>query len=283
MHNSGAGDRLASGNQKSANFAGGIGESPLLRSIAKEIPESTGFVVTDKRHSFLDSVMPEAIATVDPYAGVAAVEYEPLRPILDRLLIKRVVVDKEEELLSDGSTKNRKTGLITPAKQRQHANTGIVLAMGDFVVMGGVKTPLSDFVKPGDRVTYGDYNTEIFKQSEEVTKAMCEAIGMPYFVDDGGLRIVRVQDVRGIERPIPTGTNKEYKEFVTSYYDTSMSPPETLRVATLEEMEEMRERDYAYLNSGTHTTPTVSFDNIGIKSFIKASENAIKNFKVPNE
>src|ERR1035437_10110535 len=66
------------------------------------------------------------------------------KPILERVLIKRVAEDKNMEQLEDGSMRDKRTGFIIPAKYRQHSNVGVVLAVGDFVVMGGVKTPLSD-------------------------------------------------------------------------------------------------------------------------------------------
>jgi co-chaperonin GroES (HSP10) len=96
----------------------------------------------------------------------------------------------------------RKQDLSFPAKYRQHSNTGVVLAAGDFVVMGGVKTPMEEIIRPGDRVTYGDYNSEIFHMPDEKVKELCDRLQVNFTPDEQGLRIVRVQDVRGIESPI---------------------------------------------------------------------------------
>lgn len=95
-----------------------------------------------------------------------------------------------------------------PAKYRQHSNTGVVLAIGQFVVIGGCKTPLSDVVKVGDRVTYGDYNSEIAYLHEDIVKALCDAVQLNYVEDEDGTRIVRIQDVRGVEPQVePEVTN----------------------------------------------------------------------------
>ena len=56
-------------------------------------------------------------------------------------------------------------------------------------------------VRPGDRVTFGDYNSEVYKQPVEKTQKMCDAVQMNYEADEEGLRVVRVQDIRTVERP----------------------------------------------------------------------------------
>ena len=154
-----------------------------------------GYKVTDSRLSV-------AKVVAAPPEKYPAKEYTTLKPILDRILIKRVNGDPKEEELSDGSTRNRNTGIITPAKWRQHNNIGIVLAVGDFVVMGGVKTSMWDIVRPGDRVTFGDYNTEKFTMDDEKVQAMCDALKINYTNDPEGLRVVYIQNIRGIEHPI---------------------------------------------------------------------------------
>lgn len=157
------------------------------------------FTVTDRRPNYLL----EGNDTVAPVKEkkFAEKEFTSFRPILDRLLIKRVATDKNMEMLSDGSMRNKTTGLVIAAKYRQHSNTGIVLAAGDFVIIGGVKVPMDTVVKPGDRVTFGDYNSEVFHMEEERIKSLCDAVELDYEVDEEGLRVVRVQDVRGVERP----------------------------------------------------------------------------------
>jgi len=58
---------------------------------------------------------------------------------------------------------------------------------------------MGEVVRIGDRVTYGDYSSEILIMSEDRVRALCDAISFNYFSDDAGLRVVRVQDVRGVE------------------------------------------------------------------------------------
>lgn len=153
-----------------------------------------GFTVSDKR-------MPIA-ATVEPATlKYTAKEYAPFKPMLDRILVKRTTIDSNMEELSDGSLRDKRTGFIQPAKYREHQTIGIVLAIGDFVVIGGVKTPLEEIVRPGDRVSYGSYNSESFLMPEEQVKDICDFLRINYFPDEEGIRIVRVQDLRGRERP----------------------------------------------------------------------------------
>lgn len=163
----------------------------------KPVGDSFGvdFLVEDKR----SSALPEAEVVPTPASKFPEKQFGAYRPILDRILVKRVEPDKNMELLSDGSTRDKRTGFIMPAKYRQHSNTGVVLAVGGFVVMGGTKTPLSDVVKPGDRVTYGDYNSEVTFLPETLVRELCDAVQLNYLEDENGLRVVRIQDVRGVE------------------------------------------------------------------------------------
>ena len=77
----------------------------------------------------------------------------------------------------------------------------MVLAVGDFVVMGGVKTHLLDIVKPGYRVLFGEYNAEKLKIPDGQVEAMCDAIGVEFEASED-LDVVRVQDIRGIYKPV---------------------------------------------------------------------------------
>jgi co-chaperonin GroES (HSP10) len=159
---------------------------------------ATPITVIDRRLSFL----PDAVSVEEVKPEFEEKEYESFKPILDRVLVKRIADDPNLEQLSDGSMRDKRTGFIIPAKYRQHSNIGIVLAVGDFVVIGNVKTPMRELVRPGDRVRYGDYNSEVFHMPEYKIKELCDAVRMNYVTDEEGLRIVRVQDIRGIERPI---------------------------------------------------------------------------------
>jgi len=75
------------------------------------------------------------------------------------------------------------------------------------VIIGGQKVPMSDIVRVGDRVTYGDYNSEVFHMDEKRVIALCDAVQMNYEKDEEGLRIVRVQDVRLVEREVASEPN----------------------------------------------------------------------------
>jgi co-chaperonin GroES (HSP10) len=107
-------------------------------------------------------------------------------------------------LLEDGSAKNLKTGLIETAKYRQHSNVGIVLLAGQWVVLSGLKTPMQEILRAGDKVVYGDYGSEKFPLKEEKAINLCESLGVNYEKTEQGMRIIRVQDVRTVERRIAT-------------------------------------------------------------------------------
>lgn len=92
-----------------------------------------------------------------------------LRPILDRVLIKRFPPPPEPP----------KDTVVIPQKYQQQACTGEVAALGQFVVMGGIKFPLTDFLQVGDVVRFSEYNFE------EVPSD-----GVDYV-------LVRIQDIRG--------------------------------------------------------------------------------------
>jgi co-chaperonin GroES (HSP10) len=166
----------------------------------------SGITVIDKRTNYMAE--PVDIKPAEkPAPKYADKDFTTAAPILDRVLIKRCSEDKDMELLEDGSVRNKKTGLIIAAKYRQHSNVGIVLAAGQFVIIGGQKIPMSDVVRVGDRVTYGDYNSEVFHMAEKKVIALCDAVQMNYEADEEGLRIVRVQDIRLVEREVAVEPN----------------------------------------------------------------------------
>jgi len=97
-------------------------------------------------------------------------QYEPFRPILDRVMVKRIQEDNSET----------KGGIAIPDKYRQQSNKGEVVAVGDFVTMGAAVFHMP--IKPGDIVLFGEYNCE------------------PFSKDGEEFLLVRVQDIRGVER-----------------------------------------------------------------------------------
>ena len=192
------GDTLARGG-KSAQFSTGgskVNEPVELKNVAPEAETlGSGITVIDRRSRF-DS---EPVKVAEP--KFPEKQYGNFTPILDRVLVKRVSDDKNMEMMEDGSLRNKSTGFIIPAKYRQHSNVGVVLAVGDFVVMGGVKTTLSDIIKPGYRVLFGEYNCEKLKVPDEQVEAMCDAIGIEFEASED-LDVVRIQDCRGIYKPV---------------------------------------------------------------------------------
>lgn len=166
----------------------------------------SGITVIDKRSNYMAEPV-DVKAVEKPAPKYPDKNFATAAPILDRILIKRCAEDKDMELLEDGSVRNKKTGLIIAAKYRQHSNVGIVLAAGQFVIIGGQKVPMSDVVRVGDRVTYGDYNSEVFHMAEKRVIELCDAVQMNYEADEEGLRIVRVQDVRLVEREAASEPN----------------------------------------------------------------------------
>jgi len=159
------------------------------------------FEVTDHRHNYLSEPLTPAKPVALAVKKFPDVTYGTARPILDRILVMRISDDPDTELLEDGSTRNKKSGLITAAKYRQHSNVGIVLAAGGFVVLGGLRVPMEELIKPGFKVVFGDYNSEVFPMDRKKAEALCDNIGVNYVDDQQGLRLVRVQDVRTVEVP----------------------------------------------------------------------------------
>jgi co-chaperonin GroES (HSP10) len=192
------------------------GEHIALASVETQMELGLDLVVVDRRPTFMGQDT-EVKAAPLPELKYPEKTYGEFRPILDRILIKRCAENKDMELLEDGSIKNKKTGLITAAKYRQHSNVGVVLATGRFVILGGQRIDMHEVVRVGDRVTYGDYNSEILIMSKERVIALCDAISFNYFDDDDGLRVVRVQDVRGVEHEVPTEASEPVSEALKAF------------------------------------------------------------------
>ena len=168
---------------------------------AKQELLGAGITVIDRRPSYSEEVkaVKEAPVAAKKYPEK---KYDLFTPILDRLLIKRCADGPDMKIMEDGSILNTKTGLVIAAKYRQHSNVGIVLATGQFVILGGNRIAMSEVVRVGCKVTYGDYNSEVFHMDETKVQELCDKVEMNYEPDPEGLRVVRVQDVRGVENPI---------------------------------------------------------------------------------
>lgn len=205
----GGGDKLARGG-KTAQFAGGhssvddevVINPSVLAQDTEEMPDKqeVGVTVVDKRRSYIDRLGEKQEEVKKEIKEFPDYEYSPLNPILDRILVMRVV-DENVEILEDGSARDKKTGFIIPAAYRQHTNEGVVLAVGSGVVIGGVYIPVDDIFQKGDRVFFGEYNAEMFPMKIEEIKALCREAKVNYMDDGtGALRLVRIQDVRGFRR-----------------------------------------------------------------------------------
>ena len=172
---------------------------PDLTPTALQPTIEVGFSVTDHRKNYMN--VPEEVKAAEQEVKLyPETAFEEFVPILDRLLIMRISDDPNEEMLEDGSTRNKITGLITAAKYRQHSNVGIVLAAGKYVVLSGTKFDMAEFVKPGDKVVYGEYNAEAFTLDEKKVRGICDRLRVNYVKDPKGMFVVRVQDVRGVEK-----------------------------------------------------------------------------------
>lgn len=116
-----------------------------------------------------DTALP-ALPVEDKRAPRDVPEYEPFAPILDRILLSRVESDKDS------------SGFTIPDKYREPEAKGIVVAIGDGVVLGGQWRPMSEFVNVGDRVLFGANTVEKIE------------------LDGKEFEIARLQDIRGVER-----------------------------------------------------------------------------------
>lgn len=169
---------------------------PDLKPLSASGEMEVGFSVTDSRKDYFSS---KPVVNDKP-KKFAESTFEDPQTIIDRILVMVISDDPNIELLEDGSTRDKKSGLITSSKYRQFSNVGIVLMAGNYVVTGGVKTPMCELLAPGDKVVYGDYGSERFPVDDKKAEEMCDKIRINYEKTEQGLRIVRVQDVRTVAR-----------------------------------------------------------------------------------
>jgi|GEM_PF-5586372 co-chaperonin GroES (HSP10) len=92
------------------------------------------------------------------------------KPVLDRILLKRVV-NEADLFLGEG--------ILKKAESYSESNRYEVVAVGDFVMFGGQKFPIEDFVSVGDVIFVSPYNIEEIE------------------LEGKKLQSCRVQDVRG--------------------------------------------------------------------------------------
>jgi len=173
---------------------------PDLKDVNHKKSLDVGFSVTDHRQNYLSEATEPARVVATQVKKYPEPTYEPVETLMDRVLAMVISDDPNIELLEDGSTRDKRTGLISTARYRQHSNVGIVLLAGQWVVVGGVKIPMADIIKPGDKIVYGDYGSERFTLSEEKALALCDTLGVNYEKTEQGMRVIRVQDIRTVER-----------------------------------------------------------------------------------
>jgi co-chaperonin GroES (HSP10) len=174
---------------------------PDLTPVALQETLEVGFSISDHRKNYLSEDTEAAAVKEEAPKKYPESSYEPMQTLLDRILVMVVSDDPNIELLEDGSSRDKRSGLISTAKYRQHSNVGIVLLAGQWVVVGGVKTPMWEVVKPGDKVIYGDYGSEKMPETfNKKAEAICDSIGVNFEKTEQGIRIVRIQDVRTVEK-----------------------------------------------------------------------------------
>ena len=98
--------------------------------------------------------------------------YLPSQPILDRVLIRKIEKAEVNEF-------------AIPDKYREKSRLGEVIGVGDCVVLGGQRYPLTEFINIGDRVIFGEYTAEAYDHSDPTLATEF---------------IVRIQDLRTVER-----------------------------------------------------------------------------------
>ena len=224
------------------------GERIDLKSVALAEELGAGIEVIDRRRSFASEVETAKVTPVAP-KKFADKKFSAFTPILDRILVKRCAEGPDMKIMEDGSVLNTKTGLVIAAKYRQHSNIGIVLATGQFVILGGQRIAMSEVVRVGDRVTYGDYNSEVFLMDEPKIQVLCDSVQMNYEPDAEGLRIVRVQDVRGVEREDKSDAGLE--AYRRDYCTTGNTCDPNVKVlAVMNDSEELKEAATKMLEKG---------------------------------
>jgi co-chaperonin GroES (HSP10) len=91
-----------------------------------------------------------------------------MKPVLDRVLLRKI--EEEQE------------GPVVIPDQFKESDKYQVIAIGDFVILGGMRIPLWEIVDVGDVVLVGQYNVE-----------SCVIDGEKFYIS-------RVQDVKARQR-----------------------------------------------------------------------------------
>ena len=175
---------------------------PDLTPVASQETLDAGFSITDHRKNYLSVGEEDSKVKEEAPKKYPDPQFETAHPILDRVLVMVYSDDPNVEILEDGSSRDKTSGLITAARYRQHSNMGIVLATGQYVVLSGMRFVMSEFIEAGDKIVYGDYNSEIFPMDKNKVLSLCDALQVNYVEDPKGLRVVRVQDIRTVEKRV---------------------------------------------------------------------------------
>ena len=93
------------------------------------------------------------------------------KPVLDRILLRKV--------------EEKQDGLVVLPEKYAESDKYEVVALGDFVILGGKTIPLYEIVGEGDIVLVSEYNIEAVD------------------IDGKKLFLTRVQDIKGRERVAP--------------------------------------------------------------------------------
>lgn len=106
------------------------------------------FEIVDKRKAGENGV--SLVTPKSPIILSAERVYEDPRPRFDYVLVAR----KEAETTWNG------TKFFIPETVVKKPNQGVVIAVSDFYIVDGKTFPTADIVRPGDVVTFGNFQAE---------------------------------------------------------------------------------------------------------------------------
>jgi|SRR6266850_295208 len=114
--------------------------------------------------------MPDEVEVTDLRPSKEVKDFHPFKPILDRLLLRRLAAKEDA------------SGFEIPSKFREPEARGEVMTVGDGVTLGGAWHAMTEFVNVGDHVLFGEHTVE------------------KIIIDGEEFDIARLQDIRGVRR-----------------------------------------------------------------------------------
>jgi co-chaperonin GroES (HSP10) len=83
--------------------------------------------------------------------------FQKPQPVFNSILVR----------LPEQSTEEFQGGILIPDSSRKNPNRGVVVAISEFYILGGVKHNVSDMVNIGDEVTISDISHESIPYGDE--------------------------------------------------------------------------------------------------------------------